>query len=62
MMKIILEVIAILIILFDVIMVTPLGARWMLKDFDNGSPVRGIIIVCVNTVPLLIILSILSWI
>ena len=61
-MKTVLEVIAILIILFDVIMVTPLGARWMLKDFDNSAPVRGIIAVCVSAVPLLVILSILGWI
>lgn len=61
-MKIVLEVIAILILLFDVIMVTPLGAKWMLKDFDNGAPVRGIIAVCVSAIPLLVIFSILGWI
>ena len=61
-MKTVLEVIAILIILCDVIMVTPLGARWMLKDFDNGAPVRGIIAVCVSAIPLLVIFSILGWI
>lgn len=61
-MKTILEVIAIIIILFDVVMVTPLGARWMLKDFNNSAPVRGIIAVCVSAIPLLVILSILEWI
>ncbi len=61
-MRIVLEIIAILIILFDVIMVTPLGAWWMLKDFDNGTPVHGIIAVCVSVVPLMIILSILGWV
>ncbi len=61
-MKTALEVIAILVLLFDVIMVTPLGAKWMLKDFDNNAPVRGIIAVCVSAIPLLVILSILGWI
>jgi len=61
-MRIVLEIIAIIIILFDVIMVTPLGAWWMMKDFDEGRPVHGIIAMFVSAVPLMVIFSILGWV
>ena len=42
-------------IIFDCIMVTPIGAGWIFKNLDEGKPVYGIIITFIITPIIMII-------
>ena len=59
-MTTILTIIAVIIILFDVFMVTPFGAIWTFNCLDKGKPCYGIIIAFISSIPLMIILEILK--
>ena len=59
-MKMVLVIIAAIIILFDIIMVTPIGLFWFSKNYDEGKPAYGFIIMFVSAIPLMIILGILG--
>lgn len=61
-MTIILTIIFILILAFDFFMITPFGARWTWKSFDEGKPCYGIIAVFISAIPLLIIGALLGFI
>jgi hypothetical protein len=55
-------IIAAVIVIFDVIMITPIGAWWMMKNEEENKPAYGVITVFVSAVPLMIIFDILGWI
>lgn len=61
-MTTVLTIIFILILMFDVFMVTPFGARLTLKNLDEGKPCYGMIALFVSIVPLLVIGSVLGFI
>lgn len=61
-MTIILTIIFILILAFDVFMVTPFGARRTLKHLDEGKPCYGMIALIVSAIPLLVIGALLGFI
>lgn len=61
-MRLVLMIIAAVIVIFDVIMITPLGAWWMMKNEEENKPAYGVITVFVSAVPLMIIFGILGWI
>ncbi len=61
-MTTVLTIIFILILLFDIFMVTPFGAMWTMKNMDEGKPCYGIIAMFVSAIPLCIIGSILGFI
>ena len=57
-----LTIIFILILAFDLFMITPFGAWWMWKNMDEDKPCYGIIAVFISIIPLLVIGSILGFI
>lgn len=57
-----LTIIFILILAFDVFMVTPFGAWWMQKNLDEGKPCYGMIALFISIIPLLAIGSVLGFI
>lgn len=59
-MRTVLMIIAAVIILFDVIMVTPFGFWWSSKKYEEGKPMYSVIIVFVSIIPLMFILEILG--
>ena len=61
-MTTVLTIIFILILSFDLFMITPFGAWWMWKNMDEGKPCYGIIAVFISIIPLLVIGSILGFI
>ena len=58
----VLTTIFILILSFDVFMVTPFGARWTLKNLDEGKPCYGMIAMFISIIPFLVIGSVLGFI
>jgi len=61
-MLIILRLIAIVIIAFDIFMVSPFGIFWMMDNMDEHKPCYGVIFMFVSAIPLIIILTILNLI
>lgn len=61
-MRTVFEVIAIMIILFDVFMLSPFGMKYAFNRMDKGRPVYGWIFVMVSAIPFLIIAYCLGWI
>lgn len=61
-MLIILRLIAVIIIAFDIFMVTPFGIFWMMDNLDEYKPCYGVIFMFVSAIPLMIILAILNLI
>ena len=57
-----LTIIFILILLFDLYMVTPFGARRTLKHFEKGEPCYGMIALFISIIPLLVIGGVLGFI
>lgn len=57
-----LTIIFILILAFDVFMVTPFGVWWTLKSLDEGKPCYGMITLFISIIPLLVIGSVLGFI
>lgn len=56
----VLKIIFVLIIAFDVFMVTPFGVYWTMKNLDDGDYCYGIIIMFVTAIPLMFIAGILD--
>lgn len=54
-MKTIMLVIFIIILLFDIFMVTPFGVMWTCKNLDDGKPCYGILIMFITVIPLMLI-------
>lgn len=61
-MTTVLTIIFILILAFDVFMITPFGVMWALKNHDDGKPCYGMIALFISIIPLLVIGSILGFI
>ncbi len=61
-MTTVLTIIFILILVFDLFMVTPFGARRTLKHLDEGKPCYGMIALFVSIIPLLVIGAVLGFI
>lgn len=54
-MKIAMLITFIVILLFDIYMVTPFGVFWTLKNLDEGKPCYGLLIMFVTAIPLMFI-------
>jgi hypothetical protein len=54
-MKTAMLIIFCLILLFDFFMMTPFGAKWTVKNLDDGKPCYGIIIMFITAIPLMLI-------
>lgn len=57
-----LTIIFILIVSFDVFMVTPFGARLTHKNLEEGKPCYGMIALFISIIPLLVIGTVLGFI
>ncbi len=54
-MRTAMTILFIIIVLFDILMATPLGAVWTFKNMDEGKPCYGILIAFGTAIPLMII-------
>ena len=54
-MKTIMLIIFFAIGLFDIFMVTPIGAMWTFKNLDEGKPCYGLLIMFATAIPLMFI-------
>lgn len=54
-MRTAMTIIFVIIILFDIFMVTPFGAMWTFKNRDEGKPCYGVLITLGTIIPLMII-------
>ena len=61
-MTTVLTIIFVLILAFDVFMITPFGAGWTWKNLDEGKPCYGIIALFISVIPLMVIGCILGFI
>lgn len=61
-MTTVLTIIFILILSFDVFMITPFGVMWTLKNRDDGKPCYGMIALFISIIPLMVIGSVLGFI
>lgn len=59
-MTTVLTIIFILILAFDLFMITPFGAHWTWKSLDEGKPCYGVIAVFVSAIPLVVIGGVLG--
>lgn len=59
-MKTALLIIFLIILLFDIFMVTPFGVMWTIKNLDEGKPCYGILIMFITAIPLMLIGSYLG--
>ena len=59
-MTIILTIAFLLIVAFDLFMVTPFGVFWTMSNIDDGKPCYGIIIAFATAIPAVIIGAVLG--